>query len=152
MQLPRPGMSLWIVLLVVALALARPNQASATGDLAVGGGASVTADWLNVRGGPGTDNPIVGQLAYGTVLRLIAGPVNDTWWRVTDGQQVGYVSDAWLATSDGLGNSSVFDVDVAVPVHRQMTRVWCDPADLQSWVELDTGQSLGDATAVQQQF
>jgi hypothetical protein len=147
-----PGICLAILALVVAFVLPRPILAAAAGDLTAGGGASVTADWLNLRGGPGTDNPIVGQFAYGTTLRLIAGPVDGRWWRVTDGQQVGYVSGAWLATADEPGNSTVFDVDLAVPVHRQMTPVWCDPADLQSWVELDTGLSLGDATPVQQQF
>jgi hypothetical protein len=117
----------------------------------VGGGAVVTADVLNLRGGPGTENPIVDELASGTALHLLAGPVNDVWWRVTDGQVVGYVNGDWLAPGTAPPDSA-FDIDLALPVHRQMTPIWCDPADLQSWVELDQGQSLGDQTAVQQKF
>lgn len=143
---------LLMLLLVVAEALSRPTAALAAGEMVAGGGATVTADALNLRGGPGTDNPIVTQLVSGTLVQLIAGPSADGWWRVTDGQQVGYVDGAWLQVADSPSFSPVFDVDLTVPVHRQMTRVWCDPADLQTWVEWAAGQSLGDATPVQQQF
>jgi hypothetical protein len=141
-----------VLALILAIVVSWPRPALAAGDLTVGGGATVTADWLNLRGGPGTDNPAISQLASGTLVQLIAGPVDDIWWRVTDGQRVGYVNGAWLQAADAPSNPPVFDVDLTVPVHRQMTPVWCDPADLQTWVELDSGQPLGDATAVQQQF
>ena len=132
---------------LVTAAGARADQA-----LAAGGGAVVTTDWLNLRGGPGTVNPIVGHLSSGDAVRVLAGPVNQSWWRVTDGSQVGYVNGDWLAASASPSTPDVFDLDLSVPVHRQMTRIWCDPADLQSWLEYDLGQSLGDQTPVQQSF
>ena len=78
-----------LVFLVGALALVAsasltPVGAGATSDLAVGDGATVTADWLNLRGGPGRENPVVDELAAGTIVKLLGGPVNDEWWRVTD--------------------------------------------------------------------
>ena len=137
---------------LVASALLAPVGARASSDLAAGGGAIVTADWLNLRGGPGRENPVVDVLAAGTTLKLLGGPANDDWWRVSDGQVVGYVSGAWLAPAAAPVDSAAFDLDLTLPVHRQMTPVWCDPADLQSWVEYDQGQSLGDQTAAQQRF
>ena len=121
-------------------------------ELSVGGGAVVVADELNLRGGPSVTNPVVDVLASGTSLHLLAGPVNDGWWRVTDGTRVGYVSGAWLAPADPLADPAAFDLDLVLPYHRQMTPVWCDPADLQSWIEYDRGQSLGSSYAVQQRL
>ncbi len=121
-------------------------------DLSAGGGAVVFADQLNLRGGPGVANPVVDVLPSGTSLRLLAGPVNDSWWRVSDGSRVGYVSGDWLAPSDPPADPAAFDLDLPLPFHRQMTPIWCDPADLQSWVEYDQEQSLGSSTAVQQRM
>ena len=140
------------IALILVMTLGGTAGARAASDVAPGGGATVNTDWLNVRGGPGTQNPIVGELASGTALRVLDGPVNDRWWRVTDGQVVGYVDGDWLASSAAPAIGDAFDLDLVVPVHRQMTRIWCDPADLQSWAELDTGQALGDSTAIQQKI
>jgi len=129
-----------------AVALAAPST------LAPGGAASVTADWLNLRGGPGTSNPVVDVIPSGTTLTVLDGPVNGVWWRVSWGSQVGYVDGDWLQPSDPPSGGTVFDLDLALPYHRQMTPVWCDPADLQTWVEYDLGQSLGGDVAIQQQF
>jgi hypothetical protein len=142
---------LLVIVLMVGLA-ATIAPAQATNDLAVGGGATVTADWLNLRGGPGIENPILDELPYGTSLRLLGGPVNDVWWRVSDGSRIGYVSGDWLVPASVSVDSSTFDLDLALPYHRQLTPIWCDPADLQSWVEYDTGQSLGPSYAAQQRF
>lgn len=144
------------VLAVVALVLAglglQGPVARADGELAVGSGAVVTADALNLRGGPGTENPIVDVLPNGTSLKLLGGPVNDLWWRVTDGNLVGYVDGDYLASGTAPTDPAAFDLDLTLPYHRQMTPVWCDPADLQTWVEYDRGQPLGAPTPVQQQF
>src|SRR5262249_61729117 len=81
-----------VALLVVAGALGvRAGRSSAEG-LAVGGGAVVVADALNLRGGPGTENPIVDVLASGTTLKLLGGPVDDAWWRGAGGRRGGYVN------------------------------------------------------------
>jgi hypothetical protein len=141
------------VSLLLAVNLGAPSRSAfADPNLAVGGGAVVTADWLNLRGGPGTVNPVLDELEAGTSLKLLGGPVNGAWWRVTDGTLVGYVNGDYLAAGPAPADPAGFDLDLAIPVHRQMTPIWCDPADLQSWLEYDSGQSLGDQTAIQQQF
>jgi len=119
-------------------------------DLVVGEGAVVTADRLNLRGGPSTGNPIVGSLTQDTAVRLLAGPVNDGWWRVTDGTCAGYVNEAWLIPSAAPDGAGSFDLDLPIPFHRQMTAVWCEPADIQSWTEYARGESLSNSYAVQQ--
>ncbi len=137
------------VLVLACLTSLSPTVASAA-DLSVGGGAVVVADQLNLRGGPGAGNPVVGVLPSGSTLRLLAGPVNDVWWRVTDGTRVGYVHGDWLASSAPPAEAGAFDLDLPLPYHRQMTAIWCDPADLQSWIEYDQGQSLGPSYDLQQ--
>src|SRR5262249_53471060 len=141
-----------VALFVVAGALGVPAGRSSAEGRAVGGGAVVVADALNLRGGPGTENPIVDVLASGTTLKLLGGPVDDAWWRVTDGRRVGYVNGNWLAPADPPTDPAGYDVDLGLSYHRQMTRIWCDPADLQTWVEHDAGQALGSDVAVQQRF
>ncbi len=126
--------------------------AEATSNLSVGGGATVTADWLNLRGGPGLDNPILDELAYGTNLHLLGGPIDGVWWRVSDGSRVGYVSGDWLAPAAAPSDQAAFDLDLSLPYHRQLTSIWCDPADLQTWVEYTLGKSLGPSYDVQQRF
>jgi hypothetical protein len=139
------------MVVVATLTFPFPTAVAADG-LAAGGGAVVAADRLNLRGGPGVGNPAVDVLTSGTTLRMLAGPVNGTWWRVTDGKRVGYVDGAWLAPAAPPSDPAGFDLDLAFPYHRQMTAIWCDPADLQSWVEYDQGQPLGQDYTVQQQI
>lgn len=139
--------------LAMIISLVDPAVGLAASDvLAVGGGGRVTADWLNLRGGPGIQNPIVGVLPAGTTVQLLGGPVNDGWWRVSAGERVGYVSGHWLAPTDPPGDSAAFDLDLAVPFHRQRTPIWCDPADLQSWLEYKLDRPLGAEVEIQQQF
>lgn len=142
-------LTVWWAVALLAVFLA---PVKAEGSLAVGGGAAVTADWLNLRGGPGLENPVITELPFGTALRLLGGPVEGVWWRVTDGTRVGYVSGDWLTTAAAPADPATFDLDLPVPFHRQMTSIWCDPADLQSWIEYDLGQSLGPSYTVQQRF
>lgn len=51
---------------------------------------------LNIRQGPGTDQPIVGKAAKGEIITLISKS-NDQWWlvRTNDGEQ-GYSYAAYL--------------------------------------------------------
>ena len=51
---------------------------------------------LNIRQGPGTDQPIVGRAAIGEIITLISKS-NDQWWlvRTNDGEQ-GYSYAAYL--------------------------------------------------------
>jgi hypothetical protein len=45
---------------------------------------------LNIRKGPGTDQPIVGKAAHGEIITLVS-QANDQWWLVrTDDGEEGY--------------------------------------------------------------
>ena len=73
-----------------------PNYA--TGDLVLnvntsvveGGKVKVVTESsnLNIRKGPGTDQPIVGKAAHGEIITLIS-KANDLWWlvRTNDGEE-----------------------------------------------------------------
>ena len=66
--------------------------------MAPGASATVTTDSsnLNVRKGPGTDQPIVGKAAHGSAVTLIS-KTNDQWWlvRTADGEE-GYAYAQYL--------------------------------------------------------
>ncbi|TDG35177.1 SH3 domain-containing protein [Pedobacter changchengzhani] len=51
---------------------------------------------LNIRKGPGTDQPIVGKAAHGEIITLV-NRSNDLWWlvRTTDGEE-GYCYAQYL--------------------------------------------------------
>ena len=52
---------------------------------------------LNIRKGPGTDQPIVGKAAKGSVITLV-GKANDQWWLVrTDTGAEGYCYAQYLS-------------------------------------------------------
>lgn len=59
---------------------------------AVGGKVKVVTQSsnLNIRKGPGTDQPIVGKAAHGEIITLVS-KANDQWWLVrTDDGEEGY--------------------------------------------------------------
>lgn len=61
--------------------------------------AKVTTDStnLNVRQGPGTDQPIVGKAAHGEIVTL-QSKTNDQWWLIkTDGGVEGYAYAQYLS-------------------------------------------------------
>ena len=52
---------------------------------------------LNIRKGPGTDQPIVGKAAHHEVVTLVS-KTNDQWWLVrTDAGEEGYASAQYLS-------------------------------------------------------
>jgi len=52
---------------------------------------------LNIRKGPGTDQPIVGKAAHNEIVTLVS-KTNDQWWLVrTDGGAEGYAYAQYLA-------------------------------------------------------
>ncbi|MBV8253014.1 MAG: SH3 domain-containing protein [Chitinophaga sp.] len=54
---------------------------------------------LNVRKGPGTDQPIVGKAAHGEVVSLVS-KMNDQWWLIrTDDGVEGYAYAQYLQPS-----------------------------------------------------
>ncbi|MEO9023283.1 MAG: SH3 domain-containing protein [Ginsengibacter sp.] len=70
-------------------------------NVAAGSGskAKVTTDStnLNIRKGPGTDQPIVGKAAHNEIVTLLSKP-NDQWWLIkTDGGAEGYAYAQYLS-------------------------------------------------------
>jgi uncharacterized protein YgiM (DUF1202 family) len=52
---------------------------------------------LNIRKGPGTDQPIVGKAAHNEIVTLLSKP-NDQWWLIkTDGGVEGYAYAQYLS-------------------------------------------------------
>jgi len=67
--------------------------------MAAGATATVTTDSsnLNIRKGPGTDQPIVGKAAHGATVTLIS-KTNDQWWLVrTQNGEEGYAYAQYLS-------------------------------------------------------
>lgn len=66
--------------------------------MVAGSNATVATDSsnLNVRKGPGTDQPVVGKAAHGSVVTLVS-KTNDQWWliRTADGEE-GYAYAQYL--------------------------------------------------------
>lgn len=79
-----------------------------TGDLVLNVTVNVSADVtkvkvttdssnLNIRKGPGTDQPIVGKAAHGEIITLL-NKSNDQWWLVrTDAMEEGYAYAQYLS-------------------------------------------------------
>lgn len=70
-------------------------------NVAAGSGtkAKVTTDStnLNIRKGPGTDQPIVGKAAHDAIVTLLSKP-NDQWWLIkTDDGAEGYAYAQYLS-------------------------------------------------------
>lgn len=64
-----------------------------------GGKAKVTTEKsnLNIRKGPGTDQPIVGKAAHHEIVTLVS-KTNDQWWLVrTDAGEEGYAYAQYLS-------------------------------------------------------
>ena len=64
-----------------------------------GGKATVTTEKsnLNIRKGPGTDQPIVGKAAHHEIVTLVS-KTNDQWWLIrTDAGEEGYAYAQYLS-------------------------------------------------------
>jgi hypothetical protein len=114
--------------------------------LAAGMQAGVTSDGVNLRGGPGTDQPVVATLASGTTVDLLAASASGAWWRAATDVGVGYVSADLLQPTGQPVTSGVFDVDLPIPYARQLTDIWCDPADLEMWLSYRQTRATGGGT------
>jgi len=101
--------------------------------------AAVTTDGLNVRGGPGSSQPAVGALDSGSIVDLLGASRDATWWRVASDGLVGYVTSDYLEPTGQPSTSPVFDLDLPIPYARQLSSVWCDPADLEMWMTYRQG-------------
>ena len=108
-----------------------------------------TTDSVRVRGGPSTDDPVVGSLPAGAALDVLGASADGGWLRVA-GAVIGYVSAGYVTVSDEAAAASAFDVDLAVPFRRQLTPIWCDPADVEMWRAYRTGRAEPSSQAFQQ--
>ena len=66
--------------------------------MAPGAKATVTTDSsnLNIRKGPGTDQPLAGKAAHGSTVTLVS-KTNDQWWLIrTDNGEEGYAYAQYL--------------------------------------------------------
>src|SRR5262245_31111998 len=104
-------------LAALTAAAAWPTQRAvlAQSSLSVGMQASVTADGLNVRGGPGTSQPVVGTLDGGSTVDLLGSARDAAWWRVAGDSSVGYVSADYLEAIGQPSTSRVFDLNLPIP-------------------------------------
>jgi hypothetical protein len=132
----------------VALSAFALPAVTAHGQTALSAGmqASVTGDGVNLRGGPGTDQPIVGSLAGGSTVDLLGASPSGAWWRAATDAGPGYINADWLEATGQPVTSAVFDLDLPIPYARQLTDVWCDPADIEMWLSYRQGRATGGGT------
>ena len=120
-------------------ALSLATRAEAQSALSVGTQAMVNSDGVNLRGGPGADQPIVGVLDAGTQVDVLGASSDGAWWRVAGDDGVGHVNGAFLEGTGTPITSGVLDFDLPIPYARQLTSIWCDPADLEMWMSYRLG-------------
>lgn len=102
-HLPRPVYLLAILLGVSLFNLsaiqplhARPARQTSTFTV------TVTADRLNVRSGPGTDNAVVAKLVAGTQVQVNGANADGSWYRVTVSDGVsGWIIATYTTRDDG---------------------------------------------------
>jgi hypothetical protein len=127
--------------------LTPPTLLRAQAGLSAGQQASVTTDGLNLRGGPASDQPVLGNLAIGSIVDLLAPSADGTWWRAVTESGIGYLSADYLEpTARPSTSANVFDVDLAIPYAQQLSPIWCDPADLEMWLGYRQGRATGGGT------
>jgi Bacterial SH3 domain len=133
-----------------ALSFAPARRAyTADAGLSAGFQAVVTTDSVNVRGGPGSDQPAVANLDNGASVDLLAASADGAWWRVAGETAVGYVSADYLEGTARPARDDIFDLDLTLPYSRQLSPVWCDPADLEMWLHYRQGDAGGPSQTLQ---
>jgi hypothetical protein len=127
--------------------LAPAGRLAAQASLGAGMQASVTSDGVNLRGGPGTDQPIVASLDAGSLVDLVAASSSGGWWRAATDFGIGYLNGDYLqATGQPSSSAGVFDLDLPIPYARQLSAIWCDPADIEMWMGYRQGRESGGGT------
>jgi hypothetical protein len=108
--------------------------------------ARITVDGVNLRGGPGANQPRIGSLNAGATVDLLGGSSDAAWWRVAGDGGVGYVSGEFLEPTGNASSSGVFDLDLPIPYAQQLSPIWCDPADLEMWLSYRNARQTGGGT------
>ncbi len=127
-------------------ALGAPFVARAQSALAAGTQAIVNTDGVNLRGGPGADQPVVATLSADMQVDVLGASPSGDWWRVATDNGIGHVSGAFLEATGQPITSGVVDIDLNIPYARQLTDIWCDPADLEMWLSYRQGLATGGGT------
>ncbi|MBX2998319.1 MAG: SH3 domain-containing protein [Caldilineaceae bacterium] len=84
---------------LAALTPAQPEEAAAAVAEPSGAQATVIVEGLNVRGGPGTDFPIVGSLVQGNSVSILARNEAGDWLQIETPQGMGWVFAPLVETS-----------------------------------------------------
>jgi uncharacterized protein YgiM (DUF1202 family) len=131
----------------VSALLQSGRKASAQSAFASGMQAIVITDGLRVRGGPGSNQPVVATLDAAAPVDLLGSANGGAWWRIVDSDGiVGYVSAEFLEATGQASTSQIFDLDLAIPYARQLSSIWCDPADLEMWLGYRDGKTAAGGT------
>lgn len=113
--------------------------AQAAGNLRAGFQAVVATDSLRLRGGPAADEPVVDVLDGGTTVDLLSQSADGAWWRVATEANAGHLAADYLEGTGKPAVSRAFDADLPIPFARQLTDIWCDPADIEMWLGYKMG-------------
>lgn len=86
---------LLIMLLVIAVCLSVLAVSAAAAEPIVYGAATVDADYLNIRSGPGMSYSVIGSVSDGKIVVIIER-TSDAWYEICYDGTVGYVSTDFL--------------------------------------------------------
>ncbi|MBV9171701.1 MAG: SH3 domain-containing protein [Chloroflexi bacterium] len=131
----------------LGLAALLPRAAGAQTALTAGTQGVITTDQVNVHGGPGQTQPVVGTLDTDASVDLLGASSDGQWLRIASTTSVGYVSAQFLQPTGQPISSGVFDLDLPVPYARQLSDIWCDPADIEMWMSYRQGRASTGGTA-----
>ncbi len=95
-----------------------PSPTPAAGIVSTGSGAVVTAIvGLNVRGGPGTNYPVIGRLVQNQAVPIVGRNPEGTWWQIVypeDSGGRGWISgSAEFSQASNAGNVPIAEAPVA---------------------------------------
>ena len=77
---------------------------------------------------------------------LLAPSDSGAWWRVATDTGIGYVSAELLEPTGQSATSAAFDIDLKIPYARQLSSIWCDPADIEMWMSYRQGRDSTGGT------
>ena len=120
---------LYVLLLVAILSvatLAPPSGQAAASHLVVGSYSRVNSTFLRLRTGPGYDYATIMQMPKGAVVKVVSGPHNSTWHKVSYRGYTGYSYSHYL-THTGLAGADMaryYYKVVVVSLARQQVEVY----------------------------
>jgi len=87
-----------VITIVVTVTPEGGNEPEANTSLS--GATAIIKQDLNVRGGPGTAYPVIGQVAGGTQVQIIGKNDAGTWWLIPYGDGSGWISEPYTTSND----------------------------------------------------